>query len=84
MFTFCCVITLTLYLSADWGSIFGDPTKFGLGFFSILFDILFIVQHYCLYHGKDPYQLLDNEKEVQVNHGSVDETSRSPSGPSSL
>ena len=29
--------------------IFGDPTKFGLGLFSILFDCLFIVQHYCLY-----------------------------------
>ncbi|XP_053666897.1 cystinosin homolog [Anopheles marshallii] len=33
----------------DWGSIFGDPTKFGLGLFSVLFDILFIVQHYILY-----------------------------------
>ena len=33
----------------DWGSIFGSPTKFGLGFFSILFDILFIIQHYVLY-----------------------------------
>ena len=33
----------------DFNSIFGDPTKFGLGCFSILFDILFIVQHYCLY-----------------------------------
>ncbi|CAF1023957.1 unnamed protein product [Adineta steineri] len=33
----------------DWSSIFGSPTKFGLGLFSILFDILFIVQHYVLY-----------------------------------
>ncbi|XP_058117351.1 cystinosin homolog [Anopheles ziemanni] len=33
----------------DWASIFGDPTKFGLGLFSVLFDILFIVQHYVLY-----------------------------------
>ena len=33
----------------DWGSIFGDPTKFGLGLFSILFDILFMIQHYILY-----------------------------------
>ena len=35
--------------SNDWGSILGDPTKFGLGLFSILFDILFMVQHYILY-----------------------------------
>jgi cystinosin len=33
----------------DWSSIFGSPTKFGLGLFSVLFDILFIVQHYLLY-----------------------------------
>ncbi|XP_018577032.1 cystinosin homolog [Anoplophora glabripennis] len=33
----------------DWVSIFGDPTKFGLGLFSVLFDIFFIVQHYVLY-----------------------------------
>ncbi|XP_072382924.1 cystinosin [Diabrotica undecimpunctata] len=33
----------------DWVSIFGDPTKFGLGLFSVIFDIFFIVQHYILY-----------------------------------
>ena len=33
----------------DWSSIFGSPTKFGLGLFSILFDLLFIFQHYVLY-----------------------------------
>ncbi|XP_061499279.1 cystinosin homolog isoform X1 [Anopheles gambiae] len=33
----------------DWASIFGDPTKFGLGLFSVMFDILFMVQHYVLY-----------------------------------
>jgi cystinosin len=33
----------------DWVSIFGDPTKFGLGLFSVIFDIFFIVQHYVLY-----------------------------------
>lgn len=33
----------------DWSSIFGSPTKFGLGLFSILFDLIFIFQHYVLY-----------------------------------
>nr|XP_022908821.1 cystinosin homolog [Onthophagus taurus] len=33
----------------DWVSIFGDPTKFGLGLFSVVFDIFFIIQHYVLY-----------------------------------
>lgn len=33
----------------DWVSIFGDPTKFGLGLFSVMFDILFVLQHYAFY-----------------------------------
>lgn len=41
----------------DWASIFGDPTKFGLGLFSVLFDIVFIVQHYVLYKRTDYVEL---------------------------
>ena len=37
------------YNNNDWGSIFGDPTKFGLGLFSVLFDIFFMYQHYIIY-----------------------------------
>ncbi|CAG2165995.1 unnamed protein product [Oppiella nova] len=33
----------------DWLQIFKNFTKFGLGMVSILFDVLFIVQHYVLY-----------------------------------
>ena len=33
----------------DWGSLNGNIAKLGLGVFSIFFDILFIVQHFCLY-----------------------------------
>lgn len=40
---------LVSYNNNDWWSIFGNPTKFALGLFSILFDILFMIQHYCLY-----------------------------------
>ncbi|XP_055698217.1 cystinosin homolog isoform X3 [Phlebotomus papatasi] len=36
----------------DWDSIFGDPTKFGLGLFSVCFDVVFIIQHYVLYRRK--------------------------------
>nr|XP_022319379.1 cystinosin-like [Crassostrea virginica] len=58
---------LLAYNNDDWSSIFGDPTKFGLGAFSILFDILFMVQHYCLYPGKDPLESLNNyEEEVRA------------------
>ncbi|XP_011631176.1 cystinosin homolog isoform X2 [Pogonomyrmex barbatus] len=44
----------------DWESIFGDPTKFGLGFFSVAFDIFFLIQHYVLYRHS-------NEKVIDLN-----------------
>ncbi|XP_031342687.1 cystinosin homolog isoform X4 [Photinus pyralis] len=40
---------LDSYNYNDWVSIFGDPTKFGLGLFSVIFDIFFMIQHYLLY-----------------------------------
>ncbi|CAH1774016.1 unnamed protein product, partial [Owenia fusiformis] len=52
---------LISYNNNDWSSIFGDPTKFGLGFFSILFDILFMIQHYCLYRGATPYSPINGK-----------------------
>ena len=58
-----------MLVADEWKLVFGDPTKFGLGLFSILFDIIFIVQHYVLYrHRKmvsdpllDPSQSEDEE-----------------------
>lgn len=38
-----------LIFSDAWVAIFGDLTKFSLGLISVLFDILFMVQHYILY-----------------------------------
>lgn len=46
---------LNAYNYDDWESIFGDPTKFGLGFFSVAFDIFFIIQHYFLYRNRTEY-----------------------------
>lgn len=55
---------LNAYNYDDWNSLFGDPTKFGLGLFSVLFDILFMVQHYIFYRYVDgeghEYQALNN------------------------
>ncbi|KAH7955046.1 hypothetical protein HPB49_024243 [Dermacentor silvarum] len=33
----------------DWSSLFGNFTKFGLGLISIMFDVLFMLQHYVFY-----------------------------------
>lgn len=52
----------------DWESIFGNPTKFGLGFFSVLFDILFILQHYVFYRQSAPYDEIINVSKNQVRN----------------
>lgn len=56
---------LQSYNNDKWKLIFGDPTKFGLGLFSVLFDVLFIIQHYCLYRTpRSQYEILqDQEKD---------------------
>lgn len=55
---------LQAYNNDKWKFIFGDPTKFGLGVLSIFFDVVFIVQHYCLYRNREPmYQDLDDQND---------------------
>jgi len=64
---------LISYNNDDWGSIFGDPTKFGLGLFSVLFDILFMIQHYVLYSGNLPHEELGGSNGDENSTGDVDE-----------
>ncbi|KAF4107708.1 cystinosin [Onychostoma macrolepis] len=55
---------LQAYNNDKWKFIFGDPTKFGLGVLSIFFDVVFIVQHYCLYRNREPmYRDLDDQND---------------------
>jgi len=39
------------YLQGDWSGVTGNPVKLLLGNISIVFDVIFITQHYCLYPG---------------------------------
>ncbi|CAJ0907904.1 13206_t:CDS:2 [Entrophospora sp. SA101] len=43
------------YLTNNWSGIMGDFVKFGLGFLSITFDLLFMIQHYLLYQDHEDY-----------------------------
>lgn len=36
-------------LQADWSGLTGNPVKFGLANISIVFDVIFITQHFLLY-----------------------------------
>ena len=61
-----------LTITDDWKSIFGDPTKFGLGAFSIFFDLIFMFQHYVLYRKRSPksagYEPIGDPKEEKKRH----------------
>ncbi|KAG0014677.1 hypothetical protein BGZ81_000317 [Podila clonocystis] len=63
-------LVLDAYISGDWSGISGDPVKFGLGFVSIAFDIVFITQHYILYRNRDdfyvPLSMVESEHERQA------------------
>ena len=42
-------LVLDCWNDDDWSGISGDPVKFGLGLISIIFDVIFMVQHFILY-----------------------------------
>jgi len=74
--------------SDDWTGVQNNKLKFGLGFVSILFDVIFIVQHYVLYGHKASYIQIDEEsgderksvisngKYMDYSKGYADESSR--------
>lgn len=41
----------------DWTPFYGNPVKFGLGLVSMVFDVLFMVQHYFLYPNSEAYEI---------------------------
>ena len=47
---------LVAHNSSDWDSLTGNPTKLGLAGVSLVFDLLFLTQHFVLYRNKEPYQ----------------------------
>ena len=51
-------IVLVAHNSRDWDSLTGNPTKLGLAGVSLVFDFLFLAQHFVLYRNKEPYQLI--------------------------
>ncbi|KXN69505.1 lysosomal cystine transporter [Conidiobolus coronatus NRRL 28638] len=64
-------LVLDAFIQQDWGGILGNPVKLFLGNTSIIFDILFITQHYVLYRHSNSeqdkgYHLARNENGYQA------------------
>lgn len=86
-------LTCVIFLLSldDWKSIFGDPTKFGLGLFSIMFDLVFMLQHYVLFRhpptSERGYKKIDSSDEddtmtpppTKPSHEVIDSERLSPS-----
>eukprot|EP01126_Amoeba_proteus_P024897 TRINITY_DN2496_c0_g1_i1.p1 TRINITY_DN2496_c0_g1~~TRINITY_DN2496_c0_g1_i1.p1 ORF type:complete len:121 (-),score=17.25 TRINITY_DN2496_c0_g1_i1:245-607(-) len=45
-------------ISDSWTTFTGDPAKVALSAISVCFDVLFIIQHYCLYGEQPRYKEL--------------------------
>ncbi|KXS10472.1 PQ-loop-domain-containing protein [Gonapodya prolifera JEL478] len=61
-----------------WSGILGDPVKLFLGFLSILFDVIFMIQHYVLYRrsqklGDEEVSVSNEENNPALLPGSVEE-----------
>ncbi|TVY55102.1 Cystinosin [Lachnellula suecica] len=55
------------YLQRDWSGITGNPVKLALGNISIFFDLIFMIQHYCLYRGKRGTSFSEGEEDSLLN-----------------
>lgn len=58
-------LAIDSWLQNDWSGVTGNPVKFGLGNISIMFDIIFMIQHYVLY--KQPAKHLDGDLTEDVD-----------------
>lgn len=57
-------------LQNDWSGVTGNPVKFGLGNITIVFDIIFMLQHYVLYR-HTPGKRVEDEEESEALVGAI-------------
>lgn len=63
-----CQMILQASNTDDWSGFSGNPVKFGLGLVSMIFDVVFFIQHYCLYRNT----------EIDVDYNVVNTSENSP------
>lgn len=55
------------WLQGDWSGVTGNPVKFGLGNVSMLYDLVFMTQHYILY--RDDSSVKNSEEDSLLERG---------------
>jgi len=59
-------------LEHDWSGVTANPVKFGLGNITIVFDIIFMLQHYVLYRHVDKEKEEDEEERQRLVDNELD------------
>ncbi|KAI1215020.1 PQ loop repeat-domain-containing protein [Annulohypoxylon truncatum] len=60
-------LVIDSWLQGDWSGITGNPVKFALGNVSMLYDLVFMTQHYVLY--RDDGTTKDGERDSLLERG---------------
>ncbi|OTB07870.1 hypothetical protein M426DRAFT_71601 [Hypoxylon sp. CI-4A] len=60
-------LVIDSWLQGDWSGITGNPVKFALGNVSMLYDLVFMAQHYVIYRDDDSTK--DSERDALLENG---------------
>jgi len=60
------------WLQRDWSGITGNPVKFALGNVSIIYDVIFITQHYVIYPAREEGEERGEEEPLIRGRGEED------------
>ena len=74
-----CQMVLQASNTDDWSGFYGNPVKFGLGLVSMIFDVVFFIQHYCLYRESDSAVDYDTIQNSESSNTLSTETNPRPS-----
>ena len=55
----------------DWSSFSGNPTKFIVGLFTLVFDIVLIIQHYVCYRNAPRWEEIPSEEDNDENSNTL-------------
>ncbi|KAE9549960.1 hypothetical protein FO519_006839 [Halicephalobus sp. NKZ332] len=66
-----CQMVLQASNTDDWSGFYGNPVKFGLGLVSMIFDVVFLIQHYCLYRETESgidYNVVETSESTNISN----------------
>ncbi|KAF1807762.1 PQ loop repeat-domain-containing protein [Mucor lusitanicus] len=64
-------LLLDAYIDGDWSGIEGDNVKLGLGVIVVVYDAIFLIQHYILYPHNHTVRNITEERRRLISEGRV-------------